>query len=166
MGQRVKTNKLDVQKARLKSVFNNLIESTKSILEFQLTITSNNEEIKGIKNLIKKCDKCHEIINSVNHIEILISLYNSFISQKESYYVVLCSTIANKNTIIKWDRTQKGFKEFVELENQARAKSKQEFEEKQKQQELIEKAKKDGKKIEFAYENGKLKPIIVGDKPN
>ena len=166
MGQRVKKDMLSVQKERLKKIFNNLVESTKSILEFQLTLTNKEEETKGIKRLIKKCDKCHEIINSIQHIEILISLYNSFISQKESYYVVLSSTIANKDTIIKWDRTKKGFKEFVELENQARAKSKEEYEQKQKQQEIIEKAKKDGKKVEFAYENGKLKPIIVGDKPN
>lgn len=166
MGHRVKKDIPSVQKERLKSVFQCLLASTKEILRFQLTLTQKEEEIKGIKKLIKKCDKAQEIIASVKHIEILVSLYNSFIAHKENYYVLLSSTITSKNTFTRWDRTEKGFKEFLECEKLARAKSKEEYEQKQKQQEMLKKAKEEGKKIEFAYKDGKLEPIIVSDKPN
>lgn len=159
-------DKVNVQKQKLKSVFNNLLNTTKEILSFQLTLTQKEEEIKGIKKLIKRCDKAKEIIDSVNHIEILVSLYNSFIAHKENYYVLLSSTITSKNTITRWDRTQKGFQEFMKMENEARAKSKEEYERKTKQQEMIRQAQAQGQKVEFAYKDGKLEPTIVSEKAN
>jgi len=142
------------------------LSSTKAILNFQLTLTNNEKALKSIKKLMKDCDNAHEIIAGIDHIEILISLYNSFISQKESYYVMLSQTINRKRLINRWDKTEKGFKEFVELENQARAKSKQDFEERQRLQETIQQAKEQGKKVEMIYKDGKLQPTIVEDKPN
>lgn len=166
MGHKVKKTIQDVQKVRLKDLFQMLLGSTKAILNFQLTLTNKQEEIKGIKKLMKQCEQAQNIIAGINHIEILISLYNSFIAQKESYYVMLSATINRKKLINRWDKTEKGFKEFVAMENEARAKSKQDFEERQKMQELMQQAKEQGKKVEMVYKDGKLQPTIVEDKPN
>ena len=166
MGQKAKINKLDVQKARLKSVFVRLLETEKAILEFQLTLATEEKHIKGIKKIIKDVEKSIEIINGIVHYEILVSLYNAFVNGKESYYVMLSSTIVNKNKVNHWDKTKKGFQEFIKLEEEANAQSQKDYEEKLEQQKLIKKAQEEGKKVEMILDNGKLKPIIVGDKPN
>lgn len=166
MGHKEQKSKLDVQKERLKVVFARLLESEIAILEFQLTLTNEPEHIKCIKKIINTCNKAKRIVYGIVHYEILASLYNSFVSGKESFYVMLSSTITSKNKITYWDRTQKGFKEFIVLEEQAKAQTQKELDERMKQQEMLKKAKEDGKKIEMVFENGKLKPIIVENKTN
>ena len=51
MGHQKEINKLDVQKQRLKSVFASLLDSEIAIMNFQLTLASEEEHIKGIKNV-------------------------------------------------------------------------------------------------------------------
>jgi hypothetical protein len=166
MGHNTKTNKIDVQKERLKTLFRSLIDTNIAIMRFQLTLTSDKNDIKGLKKFIKDSEKALEIVTSITHYEILVSLYNTFISGKETYFATLVKTINNKNTIVKWDRTQKGFKLFQELENQAKAKSQEEYTKRLEQQEMIKKAKEQGKKVEMVYVDGKLQPRIVEEKSN
>ena len=166
MGHKANIDKLSVQKTKLKCVFNALLETEIRIMDFQLTLTDDAETQKAIKKVIKDSRKAQEIVTKITHYEILVSLYNAFVNNKESYYVMLSATINAKNKITRWDRTEKGFKEFLLLEQQAKAQTQKELEERKQQQEMLQQAKKDGKKIEFAYENGKLKPIIVETKPN
>ena len=166
MGQSKKYDKLSVQKARLKSVFISMLETNSAIMRFQLTLTDDKNDIKGIKKFIKNSQKAIEIISGVNHYEILVSLYNTFISGKETYFCALEKTINRKDTIVKWDRTKKGFDLFLKLESDAKAKSKEEYEKKLKQQEMIRKAKEEGKKVEMVFVDGKLQPHIVEEKPS
>lgn len=166
MGQKTKKTKLDVQKERLKRVFATMLDSEIAIMEFQLTLASEKEHIKGIRKVIKNSLKAKEIVTSITHFEILASLYNAFVNGKESFYVMLSSTIISKNKVTYWDRTKKGFKEFIALEEQAKAQTQKELDERLAQQEMIKKAQEEGKKIEMVYENGKLKPIIVDNKTN
>ena len=166
MGLKERTNKLSVQKTRLKHVFVRLLETEKAIMCFQLTLATETEHIKGIKKVIKDCDKAIEIINGIVHYEILVSLYNTFVNGKESYYVLLSSTLNSKRKVTYWDRTKKGFQEFIRLEEEAKAQSQKDYEEKLKQQEMLRKAKEEGKKIEMIFQDGKLKPIIVGEETN
>ena len=166
MGQKIENTKLEVQKERLKQVFVRMLDSEIAIMSFQLTLATEEEHIKGIKKVISTCNKAKRIIYGVVHYEILASLYNSFVAGKESFYVMLSSTITSKNKIAHWDRTQKGFKEFIALEEQAKAQSQKELDERMKQQEMIKKAQQEGKKVEMVLENGKLKPIIVENKTN
>lgn len=165
MGHKEENDKLSVQKARLKHVFVRLLETEKAIMCFQLTLATEPEHIKGIKKIIKDCDKAIETINGIVHYEILVSLYNAFVNGKESFYVMLSSTINSKNKVTYWDRTKKGFQEFIALEEQAKAQTQKELDERLEQQKLIQKAKEEGKKIEMIFQDGKLKPIIV-DKPS
>ena len=166
MGHTKKLNKIDVQKGKLKSIFNLMIATNIAIMRFQLTLTDKQDEIKGLKKFIKDSEKAQEIVSSITHYEILVSLYNTFLNGKETYFATLVKTINNKNTIRKWDRTQKGFKLFQELENQAKAKSQEEYNKRIEQQEMIKKAKEQGKKVEMVYVDGKLQPRIVEEKSN
>ena len=165
MGHKKEINKLDVQKQRLKSVFASLLDSEIAIMNFQLTLASEEEHIKGIKKVIRDSEKAKRIIYGIVHYEILVSLYNAFVNGKESFYVMLSSTINSKNKVTYWDRTKKGFQEFIALEEMAKAQTQKELDERLEQQKLIQKAKEEGKKIEMIFQDGKLKPIIV-DKPS
>ena len=166
MGHESKQRKLDVQKVKLKRLFCSIIDTNINVIDFQLTLTDKEEEIKGLKHFIKESKKAKEIINSVVHFEILASLYNSFLNGKESYFLSFVRIVNRKDTIVKWDRTKKGFKDFQQKEIEARAKSEQEIKDKMAMQEMIRKAKEEGKKIEFSLVDGKLQPTIVEEKAN
>lgn len=157
---------IDTQKEQLKKIFVSMLETNIAIMKLQMTLTDKAEEIKGLKKFINQSRKAITIINSVMHYEILISLYNTFINGKETYFMTLCKTITNKKTINRWDKTKKGFQEFVMLEAEAKAKSKAEYDKKLKEKEMIEQAKKDGKKVEMVYVDGKLQPRIVEEQVN
>lgn len=162
MGQK-KIDKISVQKNKLKSLFINMIATNISIIDFQLTLTNKKEEIKGLKNIIKRSYRAIDIINDIEHYEILISLYNAFINRKEPYFVSFVCTIDRK-IINKWDKTKKGFKDFLEQEQIAIEKTRQEDEEKRKTVETIKKAKEEGKKVEMMYRDGKIIPVVVNEK--
>ena len=158
--------KIEKQKEMLKHIFRTMLETNIAIMQFQATLTEKQEDIKGLKKFVKLSEKAIEIISSINHYEILVSLYNTFLNGKETYFVTLCKTVNNKQTIVKWDRTKTGFKQFLELENEAKAKSKEEYEKRVAQQEAIKKAKEEGKKVEMVYVDGKLQPRIVDEPLN
>lgn len=80
MGHKSKQGKLDVQKTKLKALFNEMISVNIAIMEFQLTLTDKEEEIKGLKHFIKESEKAQKIVNSIVHYEILVNLYNSFVN--------------------------------------------------------------------------------------
>ena len=166
MGHKKEIDKLNVQKERLKVVFNRMLDTEIAIMQFQLTLASEDEHIKGIKKVIKDSEKAKKIVTSITHYEILVSLYNAFVNGKESFYVMFSATINAKNKVTYWDRTKKGFQEFIALEQQAKAQSQKDYEERLKQQEIIKKAKEEGKKIEMVFQDGKLKPIVVEEKSN
>lgn len=166
MGHKKEIDKLNVQKERLKVVFNRLLDTEIAIMQFQLTLASEAEHIKGIKKVIKDSEKAKKIVTSITHYEILVSLYNAFVNGKESFYVMFSATINAKNKVTYWDRTKKGFQEFIKLEQEAKAQSQKDYEERLEQQEIIKKAKEEGKKIEMVFQDGKLKPIVVEEKSN
>lgn len=156
--------KMENQSSLLKMVFINMLATNIAIMQFQMTLTSKEEEKKGLKDFIKKSKKAIRIVTDVKHYEILVDLYNSFVNGKETYFMLLAKTIDNKDTIAKWDKTEKGFKEFIKAREEAVAKSKEEYEQRIAQQEIIRKAREEGKKIEMVYKNGKIVPVVVEEK--
>lgn len=155
-------NKQELLKIKLKSIIIDLLTTGYDIIEFGLINTNEPEEKKKYGSLLRKYKKAIRIIEKTQHIDILSSLYNSFISGKESYFVVLCLSII-KN-VEKWDTTKSGYQEFLSLEEEARAKFKEESEERMKTQESINKAREEGKKVEMVFDNGKIKPVVVDEK--
>ena len=165
MGQE-KIKNVNVQLNLLKSVFVKMLETNISTLEFQKSVTNKEEEHKGLDKWINESKKAIKVINNVKHYEILVSLYNSYMFGKEAFYISLCHSINDKTTIAYWDKSEKGFNDFLKQEQQAKQECLKEYEEKKKDQEFIKTAKQQGKKVEMIYQNGKLKPVIVEEKAN
>ena len=139
-----------------------LLATEINIMDFQLTLTDDPKTKQAIKKVIRDSQKAQEIVMKITHYEILVSLYNAFVNGKESFYVMFSATINAKNKVTYWDRTKKGFQEFIKLEQEAKAQSQKDYEEKLKQQEIIKKAQEEGKKIEYMVDpvTKQLKPII------
>lgn len=165
MGQAKKINKADVQNKRLKNMLIKLLETTNAILEFNLTLMSQEKDIKITKKLIQDGKKAITTIENVRHNEILVDLYNSFIVNNMAFFVSATRVMSSPNKIKRWD-TEKGFKEFLKEREIAFAKCDKELEEKKKEQEMVEKAKAEGKNVELMYKDGKIKHVIVEEKPN
>lgn len=165
MGQKAKISKLDVQKERLKQVFIKLLETNVEIMRFQAALTDKKEEKKGLLEIAKKSQKAIEIIKGIEHLEILISLYNMYVNKKETYFISIYATITSKH-LKRWDKTKKGFKEFQRLEKEAIEDYNKKQEESRKKAEEIKKAQEEGKKVQMIYKDGKIVPIIVEEKPN
>lgn len=156
----------DKQSKQIKSILIKMLETNITILEFQYTLTSVEKEKKGIKEWLKRSKKAIKVVENIVHNEILASLYNAFVNGKESYFVAMCLTLTQAKTVNYWDKTKKGFKEFLEKEEQAIKDDDANKKEKRETAELIKRAKQEGKKVEFMYVNKKLKPVIVNEKPN
>lgn len=164
MGHKVEISKIEVQKEYLKQIFVEMLNTNIAIMRFQITMTSKEEERKGLENIVTNTKKAIEIVKGIKHYEILVSLYNRYVNMKEVYFISLCGTILNEKTTY-WD-TNKGFKEFIEEENKAIEEYNKQAKEKQEQIATIRKAKEEGKKVEMLFKGGKIQPVIVEEKPN
>lgn len=165
MGQKTKKSKYSVQKERLKNTLINLLMTTNAIMEFNLTLMSQEKDIKITKKLIRDGKKAIETISGIKHNEILVDLYNSFIVGNMPFFVAATRTMSMPKKIKHWD-TEKGFKDFLKAQEKAFAQCDKELEEKKKEHEFVEKAKAEGKNVELMYHKGKIKPVVVEEKPN
>lgn len=148
----------------LKALISSMISTSKRIIEFQRDNDDDPKHKATYEKLLRHCKSAERTLWGTQHIEILASLYNSFISGKEQYYIVLTESIY-KN-VKRWDTTKKGFEEFKRLDEEARTKFNEEKEEREQQMDAIKKARESGKKVDFVFENGKLKPVIIEEKSN
>lgn len=148
----------------LKEIIISMLNVEKSIIRLQRLQDNDTTHRQKYEKLIRHCENAINLVKNVQHIEILASLYNSFVSGKEQFYVILGESIY-KN-VKKWDTTKKGFEEFLKLDEDARTKFNEEKEERERQQEMIKKAREEGKKIDFVFENGKLIPVVLEEKHN
>lgn len=164
MGQKIKMNKSELQKSKLKSVLISLLSTEIALFEFERTLLTDEKDIQACKNLIQKGKKAQEIIANVEHTDILSSLFNSWFAGKETYYLSLAVTI-NKD-VRRFDKTKKGYQEFLIKEKEARAKYEEEREEQIRNKAIIEKARAEGKKVEMTLVNGKVVPIVVEEPKN
>lgn len=158
-------NKAEVQNKRLKKALSSLIETTIAIMEFNLTLVKEEKDIRITKKLIRDGKKAIETISGIKHNEILIDLYNSFIVGNMPFFVAATRTMSMPKKIKHWD-TEKGFKDFIKAQEKAFAQCDKELEEKKKEREFVEKAKAEGKNVELMYHKGKIKPVVVEEKPN
>lgn len=157
---------LDEQKGLLKNVFVKMLETTAEIMRFQLSMAKDKKSKDGINGIIDKCYKAIEIVKGIEHYEILVSLYNSFVCKRENFFATICATISKDGLIEKWDKTEEGFKEFLELEKQGIEQTDKEEKEKMEVAKKIKEAREQGKKVELIYDKGKIKPVIVNETLN
>lgn len=159
-------NGLDEQKKLLKNVFVKMLEATAEIMRFQLSMAKSKKDKDNINGIIDKCHNAIEIVNGIEHYEILVSLYNSFVCCRENFFVCICGTIAKEGLIERWDKTEDGFNEFLELEKQAIEQTDKEEKEKMETAKIIQEARAQGKKVELMYKDGKVKPVVVNETLN
>ena len=133
-------------------------------LEFQKSVSAVKEHKKTFTKLINHTIKSMELVRNIKHEDILVNIYNSFVHGHEAFYIALSESVY-KN-VKRWDTTAIGYKEFKELEKEAIEKTDKEMEEKKKLAETITKAREEGKKIEYMFVDGHIKPVIVDDKLN
>lgn len=133
-------------------------------LEFQKSVSSVKEHRKTFNRLINHSIKSMELVRNIKHEDILVNIYNSFIHGHEAFYIALSESVY-KN-VKRWDTTEEGYKEFKKLEKEGIEKTDKEIAEKKKIAETIKKAKEEGKKIEYMFVDGHIKPVIVEEKPN
>ena len=165
MGQKIEKSKAEVQNTRLKNILVSLLSTTNAIMEFNLTLVKEEKDIKITKKLIRDGKKAISIVQNVKHNEILVDLYNSFVLNNMPFFVAATRVMSNPVKIKHWD-TEKGFKDFIKERELAFAKCDKELEEKKKEEEMIKKAKAEGKNVELMYKDGKVKYVVVEEKPN
>lgn len=153
------------QNNKLKKMLVSLAETNIAIMEFNLTLVKKEADIKVTKDLIKMSKKAIKMINSVQHNEILVDLYNSFVAGNMPLFIAFVRTIT-LSKIKRWDKTEKGYKEFLEARATAITKSEEELKAKKEEQERVAKARAEGKNVELMYKDGKVKYVIVDEKPN
>lgn len=164
MGHETK-DKAIVQNERLKAMLCKLLETTIAIMQFNLTLVKNVNDIKITKKVIQQSQKAIEIVKGVKHNEILVDLYNSFIVNNMAFFVSATRVMSDNKKIKHWD-SDKGFKDFIKAREIAFAQCDKELAEKKKEQEMVEKARAEGKNVELMYKDGKIKHVIVEEKPN
>ena len=157
---------LDTQNEKLKKMLCALIDTNIAIMDFQMTVTKEEKDIEISKKLIEEGEKAKKVINGVSHNEILVDIYNMFIVGNMPFFIAAAHVMADENKIVKWDKDEEGFQEFLHERELAFAKCDKELEEKKLERERIEKARAEGKNVELMYKDGKVKYVIVEEKPN
>lgn len=115
---------------------------------------------------IREIEQAKVFVNEVKHIEILEYLYGTFIGNSVIAYSVSGKIINSKK--LHYFDSENGFDDFLKMieENKQKALEK---EKKQKEtQEMLKKAKEEGKKVEYVYdkETKTTRPMIIEDKPS
>ena len=157
-----------LQRELIIKVIKSLINTNLAILDLHKDLFKENKEsIEAINKNIRASKKALNNIEKINHIEILRSLYGNLITNKEMVFA-LAPALINSKKCKYWDTTKSGFDEFMALEQEANEIAKKKFEQQAKEQEMVEKAKQEGKKVEYVYDQveKRNKPMIIEENNN
>lgn len=152
------------EKALLKNALIGLCNAYIDIAKLKKHTAVEQKDKDICEKVIRKTKKSINIIKNVNHIEILRSIYNTFIGGKETLFAVMVGSVNHKSTVSYWDKSEKGFQEFLQREEEAKKVYEQEQEKKKKQADAVKKAQEEGKKVEFVMKDGKLEPVFTEEK--
>ena len=155
------------KKEHLTKIIVKLLETNIELMTYFKSIASDKKSVSICSKSIRDSKKALKEIYLVHHEEILQSLYNTLISGKENTFALAGTLICSKN-FQKWDKTKKGFQEFLALEEEAHKKHQEKVEEQEKMRKSIEEAKQQGKKVEMVYDEKtkSIKPFVVEDSKN
>lgn len=147
------------KREHLIKIINGVLNTNIELMTYYKSIAIDEKSKQVCAKSIRQTKKSIEKLKSIKHFEILQSLYNAIIGGKEVVFVTAGSLISSK--MFNWyDKTEKGFKKFLELEEESKKETQNRLKEEQENKEFVEKAKANGKKVSYAYVNGKLKPVI------
>ena len=162
------TDETNKQRQLIIATIKALINTNLAILDLHKELFKNNKEsLEAINKNIRISKKAIHNIDKINHIEILRSLYANLITNKEAVFA-LAPALINSKKCKYWDTTKSGFEEFMALEEEANQIAKAKLEQQIKEQEMVKKAKEEGKKVEYVYDNveKRNKPLIVEENNN
>ncbi len=140
-------------------ILTSMLKANIDIMEYHRVLAKDKESKKIINKSISQSKKAIELLPQINHIEILDSMFRAFVNGKEIYFSTIGALICSKK-FNRYDKTKKGFKEFMELELQAKEDAIKKEEEAKQEREAIKKAKEEGKEIEYVMVNGKVRALI------
>lgn len=152
-------NNEEIKRKYLINIIRKVLETNIELMNYYKCYAADDKSKKVCNKSIRQTKKSLEKLPHIKHIEILQSLFNAIVSGKEVVFVSAGALVGGKN-VERWDTSEKGFKEFMKLEEESRKANQQRIEEEQRNKEFVENAKKQGKKVTYAYVDGKLKPTI------
>lgn len=144
-----------------------IMEAGLEVATMRKNLTTNPQAKKTCEKAIREINKAIRYLPSIKHEDIIDSLYRSLVARNEVWFFYFAPTINHKNTRY-WDTTDNGYKEFLELEEEAKKIAKEKKEEQMKKAKAIEEAKANGDKIEMVFnpETKKLEQRIVKENNN
>lgn len=162
MGLNEKEGAVSVQKRRkhLINVLASCLTIGIEIAKLQKLYEINPKAIKVYNRSIKENTYALEHLSSIKHIEILENLYNSLIGPHNAVGYCVIGAIFNKKGAFYYDK-EENFQEFLKINKEELEKEEQARKEQEEMRKVVQEATKNGKKIEFVSENGKMKPVIV-----
>ena len=164
-----KTNvQIDTKKKRnyLITIIQKYLETSKCLMEYYKAVATTRKGKLTCTRSIKKIDQAITHLRQIKHIEVLDYLYSTFIGNNVIAYSISGGIVISPK--MKEFDTDKGVEELVALMKEAQEKQQAKLLEKQRQKEVIEKAKEQGKNVEMVWDKDTktVKPMIVEEKPN
>lgn len=160
--------KIEIERQTLIDLIKKALELNISNCQFMKKLyKSDKNVVKTLNKSIRSSEKALNNVSLIKHIEVLRALYGDIIG-KYSNELLLSGTLVMSKKTQYFDKTEKGFKEFVELTEQNKKMYQEKLKEQEESRKAIEKAKEQGKKVEYMVDpvTKKLKPIILEGENN
>lgn len=156
----------DNKRKQLIAIIDSLMDlSTNLLCYYKANATTRKAKLICTKS-IKNAQQAKITIREIKHIEILEYLYSILIGNNAIMYSTIGSVV-NAKSLREFDE-EEHFDEFIKMVEEQKEKYRAKEEERHKQLEALKKAKEEGKKIEYVYDEKtkSAKPLIVEDKPS
>ena len=124
----------------------------------------NKSTIKVLNKSIKESTKALVVVHQIKHIELLRAIYADIIG-KYSAVLMLGGTYISSKALFHIDNDEKAFNEFMENQKIEQEQAIKKAKERQEYAQAVEKARQDGKRVEFVVDpaTNKVKPVIVDE---
>lgn len=142
------------------------LETSKELMLYFKAVANTRKGKYACNRSIKSIDMALVHIDQIKHIEVLEYIYSTYIGNNVIAHSVSGSIVLSKK-INEYD-TDEGVKILVEEINERKKQQEEKIAEKQRQKEIIEKAKAEGKKVEMVWDNETktTKPMIIEENDN
>ena len=157
-----------LERKHLIKIITKFLETNIENCNFMKKLYAKDEKtVKIINKSINQSKKSLELIHQIKHLEILRAIYGDCVGKLQAQFMVGGTLITSKTTQ-RFDKTEKGFEEFIRIQKENQELYMQKMKEKKENAELIAKAKEEGKKVEYVVDpvTKKTRPMIVEENNN
>ena len=148
------------------AIIQNYLETNLSLMNYYHAVADTRKAKLTCNKSIRITEQAITHLRQIKHVEILEYLYSTFMGNNIIAYSMSGSVVMAKK-LQEYD-TETGIVEFRKIIEKQKQEKLAKLEEKRKEQEIIEKAKADGKRVEMVWDNDTKtnKPMIIEEKPN